>query len=171
MSQRARAIGAAATGAWWTYIVMDFMTHAVLLAAWWRATAAFWLAPAELVRRIPVAYAGFALYSVGLTVLLAIVHGEKPRVREGLRLGAIVGIVFGVVSALGIYSAVRLPASFLLVGPVSTAVASAGAGAGAAWVLSGSRSWRRVGALVGMGILVLVVGIVIQNALHGQRVG
>lgn len=161
----------AAAGAWWSYTVLDFLTHALVLAPWWRATAAFWLEPHEMARRIPLAYAGFAVYSLGLAVLLVVLKGEWPTVGMGLRLGAVLGLVFGVASTLGIYSAVDLPTSFLWVGPVGPAIASAGAGAAAAWVLGGARRWRRVGAVVGLGLLALVAGIVIQNALHPQRAG
>jgi hypothetical protein len=171
MSERKRAVVAAATGASWSYIVLDFLMHAVVLAPWWRATEASWLPPLELAKRIPLAYGAFALYCASLTVLLTVVHGEQPPVLTGLRFGALVGIVFGVTSALGVYSVVQVPTSFLLVGPASTAIGSAGAGAAAAWVLSGSRRWRRVGALLVVGLALFVIGVVAQNALRNPRVG
>jgi hypothetical protein len=62
MNERKQAIIAAAIGASWSYIVLDFMIHAVILASWWRATGVFWLSPLELARRIPFAYGAFALY-------------------------------------------------------------------------------------------------------------
>ncbi len=169
MSGRTRAIVTAATGATWTYVVLDFLMHAVVLAPWWRATHAFWLPTAELAGRIPLAYLAFAIHCGSLTGLLTVLHGEKPTVFNGLRLGAFVGIVFGVTSTLGAYSVIRLPASFLLVGPASTAVGSAGAGAAASWVLGGSRRWRRVGVLLASGLALLVVAIVAQNVVPGLR--
>lgn len=56
-----RAFLAAATGAWCTYLVLDFMAHAVFLASYWRATETYWLPPLQLFRRIPLAYAVFAV--------------------------------------------------------------------------------------------------------------
>jgi hypothetical protein len=166
MRDRARAVAPAAVGAWWAYVVVDFLTHAVVLARWWRATGAFWLAPHELARRIPIAYAGFAIYCLGLVALLVLLRGERPSVGTALRLGAIVGIAYGVASALCIYSAVDLPASFLLVGPAAVTVASATAGAAGAWVLGGVGRWRRVGAALGLGLLALIAAILAQNVLH-----
>ena len=169
MGGRTRSIVAAATGATWTYVVLDFLMHAVVLAPWWRATSAFWLQPGELAWRIPFAYLAFVIYCASLTALLAVLHGDEPNVLTGLRLGAFVGIVFGVTSACGAYSVVRLPVSFLLVGPATTAIGSAGAGAAASWVLGGARRWRRVGILLGGGLALIVVGVVVQNVVPGLR--
>ena len=166
MNERKQAIIAAAIGASWSYIVLDFMIHAVILASWWRATGVFWLSPLELTRRIPFAYGAFALYCAGLTVLLTVVHGKKPLLLTGLRFGALVGIVFGVISSLEAYSILKMPASFLLVGPASTAICSAGAGAAAAWVLGGGRKWRRVGTLAAAGLALFLIGVVAQNVLR-----
>jgi hypothetical protein len=166
MSGRRQAIVAAATGAWWSYLVLDFLTHAVVLAAWWRATEASWLPPLELARRIPIAYGAFAIYCASLTMLLTVVHGQQPSVLTGLRFGAFVGVLFGVTNALGMYCLVRVPASFLLVAPGSTAVASAGSGAAAAWVLGGARRWSRVGLLFAAGLVLFIVGVLAQNVLH-----
>jgi hypothetical protein len=171
MSGRERTIAAAATGAWWSYVVLDFLTHAVVLAGWWRATGEFWLPPLELARRIPVAYGVFAIYCASLTMLLIVVRGQQPPVPTGLRFGALVGLVFGVTSALGSYCLVRVPSSFLLVGPASTAIASAGSGAAAAWVLGGTRRWSRVGVLFAAGLALLIAGVVAQNVLNARRPG
>jgi len=103
--------------------------------------------------------------------LLTVVLGEKPLLLTGLRFGALVGIVFGVISALGAYSILKMPTSFLLVGPASTAICSAGAGAAAAWVLGGARKWRRVGALAAAGLALFLIGVVAQNVLRTSRGG
>jgi hypothetical protein len=104
-------------------------------------------------------------------VLLTAVRGEQPSVLTGLRFGAFVGIVFGVTSALGGYSVVQMPISFLLIGPASTAIGSAGAGAAAAWILSGRRKCRRLGILFAAGLALLVLGVIAQNALRIPQLG
>ena len=157
------AVLPAAVAAWWSYVVLDFVTHAVVLASWWRSTQTYWLPPPELFRRIPIGYASFALYSAALTWLLARLYGERPGVRIGLRFGATAGLAFGLMSALGAYSLFRLSKSFLLVVPASTTVESVAAGAAAGWVLGASRPWRRVALVFGIGLLLFVGGVVAQN--------
>ena len=166
MLGKKQAIVAAATGAWWSYLVLDFLTHAVVLAGWWRATEASWLAPSDLARRIPIAYGVFAIYCASLTILLTIVHGQQPRLLVGLHFGALVGLLFGITSAVGMYCLVQVPTSFLLVGPASTATASAGSGAAAAWILGGARRWSRVAVLFVAGVALFIGGVVAQNVLQ-----
>ena len=94
MTERKQAVVAAAMGASWSYIVLDFLMHAVVLAPWWRATEAFWLPPLELAKRIPFAYGAFVIYCASLTVLLichrtlktgqaGTVEKRPPQVRGG----------------------------------------------------------------------------------------
>ena len=57
MSGRGQAIIPSVVAALWSYVVLDFAIHAVVLAAWWRDTGAFSLSPIEMAKRIPVGYA------------------------------------------------------------------------------------------------------------------
>ena len=165
MADRSSAIVPAAVGAWLTYLPLDFLLHASFLAKWWHATEASWLPPLELARRIPIAYCAFGLYSAGLSWLLVAVHGRRPGIVTGLRFGTLVGALFGLSSTLGMYSLLPIPTSFLLVGTASTTIATAASGGAAAWVLAGGSEWRRVGALLGIALLLFVAGVVAQNLL------
>jgi hypothetical protein len=161
----------AAIAAWLGYIGLDFLIHAALLAAWWRATGAYWLPQRELFVRIPYAYASFAIYCVALTWLLERISGTDVRVSSGWRLGAIAGLVYGTTSALAMYSVVGMPASALLVWPGSAVVESTTSGGVAAWVLRARRPWRRVG-VVAIGVVISVlVAIVLQNLLPREDGG
>jgi hypothetical protein len=153
----------AAIAAWLGYLVIDFLMHGVFLAAWWRAAEPYLLPPSELVRMIPLGYASFAIYCGALTWLVARFFGERVSVIAGLRFGAIAGLVFGAASTLGTYSALRMPPTALLVWPAAVVVESAIAGALAAWVLVAARPWRRVGLVLGAGIVLFMAGVVIQN--------
>lgn len=155
----------AAIGAWCTYIVIDFLIHAVLLARYWRATESYWLPPRELFRMIPLGYLSFGIYCAVATWLLMRLYGNQPNISSGLRFGASAGLFFGVVSALGNYSVFRMPSSALIVWPASLTVESAGAGAAAAWVMAAHRPWRRLGLLFAIGALLLVLGVVVQNVI------
>jgi hypothetical protein len=165
MSEGRSHVVPAFVAALWSYVVLDFVIHAVVLAFWWRATESFWLPPLELAKRIPFAYTAFAVHCLVLCLILWRVPGEISRVSRGLILGALLGLAWGIASALGVYSIVRAPLSFLLVGPASTTICSATAGTAAAWVQGGARRWRRVGLLVAVGFVVFVLGIVLQNVL------
>jgi hypothetical protein len=153
----------AATGAWCTYVVIDFLTHAVFLAAYWRATETYWLPPLELLRMIPLSYALFAIHCAVLTWLLRRLYDKRLNLATGLRFGMLAGMFFGISSALGNYCVFRMPASALVVWPLSAAADWAGAGAAAAWVLVGKRPWRRVGLVFLAALVLFIVGVVIQN--------
>jgi hypothetical protein len=153
----------AALAAWLGYLVLDFLMHGVFLSAWWRAAEPYLLPTRDLVRLIPLGYASFAIYCSALTWLVARLYGEHVAVVAGLRFGGIAGLVFGLASTLGTYSALRMPPAALLVWPASVVVESAIAGALAAWVLVAARPWRRVGLVLCAVIVLFIVGVVIQN--------
>jgi hypothetical protein len=155
----------AVISAWFAYLVIDFLTHAVVIASYWRATASYWLPPRELFRMIPLSYALFAIYCVVSTWLMIRLYGNRPPLFIGLRFGATAGMLLGGYAALGSYCIFRMPASALIVWPLSVTVASAGAGAAAAWVLTGDHPWRRFGFVFGAAVLLFVLGVVAQNLL------
>jgi hypothetical protein len=155
----------AALAGWWTFLVVDFLLHAVFLAVWWRSTESYWLPPDELFRRIPLGYASFAIYVSVLTWLVVRLHGERPRLSRAARFGVLAGLISGTFWALATYSVFSMPRSALVVWTASFALESVGATTVVAWVLAGSRPWRRVGLVAGVGVTLLIVGVVIQNLL------
>ena len=156
---------AAALAAWFAYVAIDFLLHAAIFATWWKTTEAYWLPPEELFRFIPLGYAVFAMYCVVLTWLYIRLFGDRRSLGVAFRFGAIAGLVFGSMFVLANYAVFRMPASSLLVWPVSFLVESTAACATASWVLDAERPWRRVGLVLGAAILVMIVGVVIQNLL------
>jgi hypothetical protein len=153
----------AAIAAWCVFLVLDFLTHAIFLASWWRSTEKYWLPPRELFRLIPLGYTSFAIYCAALTWLLRRLYNERLDFATGLRFGAVAGLVSGTGSVLGTYSAFRMPISALLVWPASLTLDSTVAGAIAAWVLVAERPWRRVGLVFGVAVALFILGVVIQN--------
>ena len=166
MSGKAHKVFPATVAAFWIYVVLDFAIHAVVLVSWWRDHGTYSLSLLELAQRIPIGYSSFAIYCTGLCVLLASRQFEPLGVLSGLRIGVVVGIVYGLMFALGVYSITRIPMSFLILGPVSTAICSAGAGGTGAWVLIGVQRWRRVGLIVLGGVILLIIAIILQNLLQ-----
>jgi len=156
---------AAALAAFLAILVVDFLTHAVAFAGWWRATAEYWRPPDMLFRHIPYAYAAFALYAAGLTWLLARIQAPRLPVATGFAIGLAAGALIGIAGILATYSVVPMPLGALVVFPVSFIVDFGAAGACAALVLRAERPWRRLALLTMLLFLLFVLGVVIQNLL------
>jgi hypothetical protein len=163
-------IALATVAAFLAILVVDFITHAVLLSNWWRTTATFWRTLDELFRLIPYAYLSFLLYAAGLTRLLVFLKGPRPRIAVAIKLGAAAGAFIGVTNILAVYSVLPLPRSALLVFPLSFISDLAAAGASAALVLTANRPWRRLALLALAFFLLLLLGLVLQNLLSSARV-
>jgi hypothetical protein len=105
------------------------------------------------------------LYAAGVTWLLIRIRGPRPNPPAALGFGAAVGAFIGVTGTLAIYSAVRLPASALLVFPVSQTAVFAAGSVSAALVLRALRPWRRVALLAGACVIVCSVAVILQNRM------
>lgn len=154
---------AAIVSAWLVFLAVDFLFHAVLLAPWWVATAPYWLQPADLLRRIPYAYAAFALYCAALVWLIARPIAPPVTTARGALVGFWAGFVTGVVWAFAVYSVLPLPGSVLGVWPASVTVESTLAAGVAAAVLISPRPWRRTAVVFGLVLVSFVVAVVLQN--------
>jgi hypothetical protein len=148
---------------WFAYLAVDFLVHAVILAPWWRATESYWLSTSELSRRIPLGYASFAIYCGVLVWLLWRLYGDSVNLSSGLRFGAIAGLVFGLGSVLGTYSAFHMPPSALVVWPVSILFESTIAAGVMSWILITDRPWRRVGVVFAAVVVLFIMGVIVQN--------
>ncbi|MCL4836998.1 MAG: hypothetical protein KJ058_03400 [Thermoanaerobaculia bacterium] len=155
----------ATAAAWLSYVAVDFVTHAVVLAPWWRATGSFWLPPMQLARRIPFGYLSFVLYAGGLVWLMPRVVGERPRSSRAAAYAAVVGLLVGLVQALANYSVFAMPVSALFVWPLSVTLGSVGGGLAAASVLRAPRPARRLLVVFAVALAIIVVGVVLQNLL------
>ena len=151
--------------AWLVYLALDFLTHAVFLAAWWRATESYWLPPGILFTRIPFAYLSFGIYAAVLTSLMIKLIGPRLTILQGLWFGFLTGSIFGGISILSMYSVFPMPIGAFAVWPVSAAVDSAAAGAAAVYLLGASASWRRLIHIFVFTLVLLVVGVILQNQL------
>ena len=161
----------AVLSAWLSFLVLDFLVHAVFLAAWWKSTEAYWLPPAALFQMIPFGYGSFAIYCAGMVWLQRRLLGSLPGMLASIRLAAIIGMAFGCSSVLATYSILRMPQSALLVWPLSLLVESIGAAIASCLVLRAARPWLSVLLVFAFSVLLFVLGIALQNmffprALH-----
>ncbi len=164
---RSRLI-AGTIGAWLIYLAVDFLTHGVVMASYWRATAAYWRPPRELFLTIPISYAVFVAYCAALTWLLLRLYGDGLRVANGVRFGLAAGVFTSASFALGAYCIFRMPRSALVYWTASGAVESLFAGGVAAWVVLAARPWRRVSRVLLIFVVLMIVGVVLQNVLFPQ---
>jgi hypothetical protein len=56
----------AVLAAWFAFVAVDFVSHGVVLAGYWRSTAEYWRPATELFHLIPLGYASAAIYCGGL---------------------------------------------------------------------------------------------------------
>ncbi len=162
-------IAAGATAAWLIFLAVDFVLHAGIFAGWWRATGSYWMPPADLFRLIPFAYVAFAIHCLVMTWLLVRIQGDDRTIISAGRFGAAAGLILGAVIALSNYSVLRLPVLSLLVWPASFMIESAFACAAASWVLDAQRPWRRVAIVFGAALVLMIIGIVLQNLIYPEH--
>jgi len=155
----------AAVSAWFIFLSIDFLLHAVILATWWKKTADYWLSPEDLFLMIPIGYASFAIYCGALTWLYVRIVGDRRTIGTAFQFGAIAGLVYGVSTILANYAVFAMPSSLLLVWSGSILIESTLACATASWVLDAERSWRRVGLVFGAAVLIFIMSVVLQNLL------
>lgn len=155
----------AALAGWLAYLALDFLTHAVALAPWWRATESYWLQPAQLFARIPVAYGAFAIYVGCIMWLLVRLLGPRPRLGRAIWFGGVAGLLFGSTSGLASYAVFAMPVSALLVWPASAAIASVAAVAAGASTLDAARPWKRMLVVLLGAVVLFIAGVVLQNLL------
>jgi len=160
---------AGAAAAWLIFLAIDFMLHAVIMAGWWKATASYWLPPAELFRMIPFAYVSFAIQCFVMTWLLVRIQGDNRTLVSAGRFGAAAGFILGAVIILGNYSVLRLPVLSLLVWPASFMIESAFACMAASWVLDAQRPWKRVALVFGAAVVLLIISVVLQNLIYPEH--
>ena len=118
---------------------------------------------------IPIGYASFAIYCVVLTWLFVRIRGDSRTLVSAVKFGAAAGLVFGAVLILANYSVFRLPVSSLLVWPAFFLIESMCACAVASLVLDSERPWRRVGLAFGVALLLLIIGVVLQNLIFPEH--
>jgi hypothetical protein len=159
-------VALAALAAWFAFLTVDFVGHGVVLAGYWRSTAGYWRRPAELFHLIPVGYASAAIYCGGLCWLFVRLHPATSGVKNGIRLGAVVGLIFSTSSTLGAFSVFRMPFSAVILWSLFGTLESVAAGAAMGWVLGSAHSVRRTICIFAVALVVVALGIVVQNLLR-----
>ena len=102
---------AAAVAAWFIYLSIDFLIHAVILTTWWKKTAGYWLSPE--VSTILANYAVFAMpsslllvWSGSILIESTLACATASWVLDAERSWRRVGLVFGAAVLIFIMSVV-----------------------------------------------------------------
>jgi hypothetical protein len=155
-----------ALAAWVAFLTVDFVSHGMVLSGYWRSTAGYWRPPAELFHLISVGYVSAAIYCSGLCWLFVRFHPATSGVKNGIRLGVVVGLIFSTSSTLGAFSVFRMPFSAVVLWSLVGTLESVAAGAAMAWVLGSAHSVRRTICVFVMALVVVALGIAVQNLLR-----
>ncbi|MGB2908335.1 MAG: hypothetical protein WBB73_14630 [Candidatus Aminicenantaceae bacterium] len=149
--------------AWLTFLALDFLVHATLLRTLWARDLPALKSPEEMFRLIPFGYLSFLLLTLLLGVLYWRVHPDGGSPVQGLRFGALVGVLFAVSNFLGWYSFLALPLDMVALTSLGYWLEFTAAGLVFGFLIPPSSIKKRAWIVIGVVLLILVVSIVFQN--------
>ncbi|MBN1826685.1 MAG: hypothetical protein JW958_10490 [Candidatus Eisenbacteria bacterium] len=89
------------------WMILDYLFHEVLLGDAYRATPGLWRSPEEMSRLMPLMGLGTLIYCVFFVFVFS--KGREGKgIREGLRFGLSIGILFSAPMAIGSYVSMPL---------------------------------------------------------------
>jgi hypothetical protein len=97
---------------WLAMLGLDFLLNGALFARLYLEGGTFILAPAEAFQRIPLGYLAFLM--LALSVVEIAYRLRVTRIDDGIRLGLVMGAVFGGTWSLSLYSIATLSAQIAL---------------------------------------------------------
>jgi hypothetical protein len=97
---------------WLAMLGLDFLLNGALFARMYQEGGTFILAPTDAFRRIPLGYLAFLILALSV---VEITHRLRvARIGDGVRLGLVIGGVFGGTWSLSLYSIATLSAQVAL---------------------------------------------------------
>lgn len=76
-------------------VVLSFIEHGVVLAAWYQEYPNYWRSQADMSSRMHWMYVGYLLFSALFTYIYTKGYEGKPGLGEGFRYGVLVGALVG----------------------------------------------------------------------------
>jgi hypothetical protein len=153
---------AAATGiAWFSFVCIDFFTHASLLAPFWRREYAAFKSPHELFALIPYGYVSFLLLTLLFGWLYVRLHTHG--VADGVRFGLAFGALFAASTFLAWYSALAIPAVFTFLIAVVYATEITAVGFVYGFLLHTASFRKRAWGVIAVCFFMLVASVVLQS--------
>jgi hypothetical protein len=93
---------------WLAMLGLDFLLNGALFARMYQGGGPFMLAPTEAFRRIPLGYLAFLILAVSIVEITY--RLRVTRIADGIRIGLVIGGVFGATWGLSLYSIATLGA-------------------------------------------------------------
>jgi hypothetical protein len=155
--------------AWLFFLMLDFMAHATLLSRFWAKEYPALKSKEELFRLIPLGYLSFLI----LTLLIGWIYirfvKDGGNTKKGFSFGAAFGGLYAVVTFLSWYSALNLPALFVLLISFVYFVEIVAVGFTFGFLLPPESVKKRVWALAGIIFFGFVLSIIIQNIVPSAQ--
>ncbi len=149
--------------AWLFFLMLDFLSHAVLLNSFWAQDFQALKTKDELFRLIPFGYLSFLILTILFGWLYARLFKSDGNVKKGLAFGAIAGGLFALSNFFGWYSFLNRPPLFLFLASLVYFVEISGVGFVFGYLLHPASIKKRIWAIIGFIIFGFFLGIVLQN--------
>ena len=151
--------------AWILVIAVDFLFHAVLLSRFWSQDYPALKSKLDLFRLIPFGYISFLFLVLLVGWVYIRIYSYKGNVRKGLAVGVMLGGLFFLFTFFGWYSAVNLPALFILLISLVYWVEIIGVGFVFGFLMHPPSIRRRIWGLAALIFIGLTLGFILQNLL------
>ena len=146
---------------WLAIVGVDFLLNAAIFARLYTGNETFMLPPLDAFRRIPFGYLAFLILALGAVELCDRLGAR--RTADGLRVGAVAGMVVAASWGLGLYSIVTASAlSVLALSGIWAVLLIVAAGVAAAGLARSSLRGLAIRVL-GADLLCVVAGVVLQS--------
>jgi hypothetical protein len=151
--------------AWILFIGMDFLFHASIFVSLWKEDIAIFKSTKDLTILIPVGYLSFLFLSVLIGSLFFRIFKTKPAIKEVFKFGLIFGLLFSLSNLLGLFSYIDIPLKLLLLFNLASFIEITVVVLSLYFTLFAVNLKRVIWYTILCFILLLIIGIVIQNVL------
>jgi hypothetical protein len=155
--------------AWLLLLMLDFLAHATLLSHFWAQDYPAQKSKEELFRLIPLGYLSFLILTLLVGWIYVRFYGERGNAKKGLSFGAVFGGLFALMTFLGWYAALNLPALFILLISIVYFVEIVAVGFTYGYLIHPESIKKRVWVLISIIIFGLVLSVVLQNVMPSTQ--
>jgi hypothetical protein len=155
--------------AWLLLLMLDFLAHATLLSHFWAQDYPAQKSKEELFRLIPFGYLSFLILTLLIGWIYVRFYREGGNAKKGLSFGAAFGGLFALMTFLGWYSALNLPALFILLISVVYFVEIVAVGFTYGYLIHPESVKKRVWVLISIIIFGLVLSVILQNVMPSTQ--